>query len=445
MINKVFRPVKGADGDPRIGLGPEAGARQIPTVVLVGAANAGKSSLFNRLIGENRAMVTATPGTTRDLLAGRRRGRAGEVRFVDTPMAGGRLLDDLVARADLVLLVTDGRQGCTPADRAWAARLRRRGRRFLVVVNKAEGAAAESARNEFFSIAPAEPIAVSATQGSGIEVLRAALAPFLDREAAAAEDCGAFLTLALVGRPNAGKSTLSNLLLGQPRSAVEETPGTTRDVVEGWTRAGDRWYQILDTAGRERKFRDPLLQLAARQTQWRLRECDVAALVVDTGQKVGQADRIYLRKIHDLGKPVIIVGNKVDRLTGPAGGLVREWRSRFAHGGKPPIVLVSALTGRGCDRLFPTARRLARCSARRIPTRSLHRFLEEIRLESDTGRRVVRHAIQVGIRPPHFLFLHASSQIPAGYRAFLRNRLQRRFGLESVPVRVQIRRQKPGA
>jgi GTP-binding protein len=223
---------------------------------------------------------------------------------------------------------------------------------------------------------------------------------------------------------------------------VEATPGTTRDVVEGWKQVGDRWFQILDTAGRERKFRDPLLQMAAQQTRWRLRECDVAALVLEVDRPVSQADRVYMRKIHDLGKPVVIVGNKTDRMVGSSRALVREWREAFAHGGKPPILLISALKGRGCDRLLPTAVRLARASGRRISTGGLHRFLDEIRRDSDTGRRVVRHAVQVGIRPPHFLFLHTSAQVPAGYHAFLRNRLRSRFKLEEVPVRVKIRRSK---
>jgi GTP-binding protein len=345
-------------------------------------------------------------------------------------------------RSACILLVTDARQGCTPEDRSWAVRLRRGGGAFLVVVNKTEGEDAVASLHEFHGLAPAEPIAVSAGQGTGFQELFDALSGYLERGVADPGEGDAFLTLALVGRPNAGKSTLSNRLLGRPRSMVEATPGTTRDVVEGWKQVGDRWFQILDTAGRERKFRDPLLQMAAQQTRWRLRECDVAALVLEVDRPVSQADRVYMRKIHDLGKPVVIVGNKTDRMVGSSRALVREWREAFAHGGKPPILLISALKGRGCDRLLPTAVRLARASGRRISTGGLHRFLDEIRRDSDTGRRVVRHAVQVGIRPPHFLFLHTSAQVPAGYHAFLRNRLRSRFKLEEVPVRVKIRRSK---
>ncbi|MEE8184429.1 MAG: ribosome biogenesis GTPase Der [Acidobacteriota bacterium] len=431
MINKVFIPVKG----------PESSG-EIPTIVIVGGENVGKSSLFNRLLSESRSLVSPRPGTTHDLLTGIRDEEGGSFKYVDTPASDSQLLQDMIGEASLNLLVTDAGQGCTPNDRRWADRVRRSGRPVLLVVNKVDLSKGDATGAEFFQLGLGDPVPVSITQGKGLELLRQKIINRIEPARAGKPLPAPFLTLALAGRSNVGKSTLINRLLGHPRAAVEETPGTTRDVVEGWKHRGGRWYQILDTAGRERKPQDPLLQMVAARTQWRLRECDVVALMLDVGGIIGRADRTFFARIHDMGKPVILVGNKTDLVKGPYRNLLREWRELFSLGGSPPILLISARTGKGCERILPRASRLFRLSSQRATTGRLHRFLREIKQGPDHPRPLIRHAVQVGVRPPEFLFFHSASRVPAEYRTFLKNRLRRDLNLESVPIRVRLRRGK---
>ncbi|MBI4161130.1 MAG: 50S ribosome-binding GTPase [Acidobacteria bacterium] len=433
--------VKAPAAGPPPRFGPEADPAAVPIVVLLGGAGTGKSALFNCLLGEPRSLVSEGPGTTRDLLAGTWRGTGRSIRFIDTPPTDHPGVEGIAAAAALVLLVTDARRGCTPADRDWAARVHRSGRPLLVVVNKAEGIDPGLATADFHGLVPAAfPIPVSAAQGSGIARLRDEILGRLAVGSIAPEASTPILTLAFVGRANTGKSTLSNRILGQDRSAVAENPGTTRDVVEGWRPFQDGWVQVLDTPGRGRRGTDAVLKTASRRTMCRLRECDVAALVLDATRPVGREDRNYLQVVHDRGRPVLVLANKMDRFLGDPRLLVQGCREKLALRGKPPILLVSALSGRGVDRILSTALRLARLNCRRVPARSLHRFLEEVRGQRGGDRRIVRHAVQVGIRPPRFLFLYTAARIPEGFAAFLENRLRRRFQLEEVPLRVHFRR-----
>ncbi len=419
---------------------PRQGPARAPTVAIVGESNVGKSSLFNRLLGRNRALVSKRWETTRDFLTGYSSENTGSWRFLDTPAGPVESVIQVVGGADLVLLVTDALRGCTPGDLDWARRLRRAGTPVLLVANKTESRPAIDSLPEFQRLALGDPVAVSAAHSAGIPGLREAIGRRL-QEARKGELPGtSWLNIALVGRPNVGKSSLGNRLLGEHRSRVAEVPGTTRDRVEGWCSVSGRWFRILDTAGDARRTRDPLVYQAAGRTRTALEECDVAVLVLDVNEPVRGVERDLLGSIHGVGKPALIAGNKLDLLATGRREFLSSCREAFSFAGEPPVLLLSALTGQGCRRVLSTALRLARISDRRISTHKLHEFLRQLEGEFPKTRHRLRHAVQVGTRPPHFLVFHSSSRVPSNYKSFLKNRIRRHFHLEAVPVRVQIRR-----
>ncbi len=436
-------------------------------VVIVGRPNVGKSTLFNRLTASRRALVHDRPGMTRDRIVGEaRRPGGGVVTVVDT---GGILVgagdpgdrwlplireqaEAAIDAADAVLFVLDAMAGVIPEDEEIAGYLRSRGRPVVVVVNKADRAGAELAAQEFHRLGLGDPVPISAEHGRGVAELWEALEPLLPPavETEAAEDEREEARVAIVGRPNVGKSSLLNRIAGEPRALVSEVPGTTRDAVDVVVSAGGRRFRFVDTAGIRRKGRtvrgpEVLSVVMARK---QLERAHLALVVVDASEGITAQDAHVAGYAWEAGRGVVLVVNKWDLVRGDAaadGRLRRgiEQHLRFLKG--VPVVRLSALTGLGVGRLWPAMGRVHAAAVRRVTTADLNRAVRaawEARPPSVRGRREPKlfYAAQVGSSPPRFvLFSNLTERVHFSYLRYLENALREAFHLDGVPVKVMIR------
>jgi GTPase len=433
----------------------------LPIVVIAGRPNVGKSTLFNKLAGRRHALVSDTPGVTRDRKDATAMLRGRKVRLVDT--AGleeaapetlfGRMRassEAAVSGADLVLFVVDGRAGITPADEHFAAWLRRQGRPVLLVVNKAEGRAGANAALEAYSLGLGTPIGVSAEHGDGLADLMGEIADRLPEEHAPAEE-SRVLKLAIIGRPNAGKSTLLNYLLGEERMITGPEPGLTRDAVAvRFTDADGTEIELVDTAGLRRRARieQPLEKMSVSASIEALKMAEVVVLAVDAVDGIHDQDLQLARLVEREGRACVIALNKWDAV--PDRNAARRAVSdrlltSLAQMPGIPVVTLSALTGQGVDKLLPAIRAAHAVWNTRVPTGALNRWFEEA-LERHQpplvdGRRLkLRYITQAKARPPTFIiFGTRSEQTPEDYQRYLVNSLRDTFGLPGTPVRLQFR------
>src|SRR5579872_4071179 len=356
----------------------------LPLVVIAGRPNVGKSTLFNRLAGRRIALVADTPGVTRDrkeaeaLLRGRR------VRLVDTAgleeappeSLAGRLREGAgvaTATADLVVFVVDARAGVTPADRHFAQWLRRQGRPVLLVANKAEGRSSQSSILDAFELGLGEPLAVSAEHGEGISDLMAEIAERLPDEVEEQEQTGRPLKLAIVGRPNAGKSTLLNRLIGEERMLVGPEPGLTRDAVAVVLDDKDGPIELVDTAGMRRRARieAPLEKLAVGASIGALKLAEIVVLVVDATEGLHDQDLQIAQLIEREGRACVLAFNKWDAVADRSAtrrAITERLEDSLAQMKGIPVVTISALTGAGVDKLLPAVRRAHTIWNTRVPT-----------------------------------------------------------------------------
>ena len=430
----------------------------LPIVALVGRPNVGKSTLFNRLTGSARALVADLPGVTRDRRYGLLRDGARACVLIDTggvaPAGDGfaralqRQTEQAIDEADRLVLVADAREGCVAADRELHARLRRVGKPVAVAVNKVDGAAAAAAAAEFAELGAAALFALSAKRGSGVPALRAALLP----EAAAAEEeerAGA-PRLAVIGRPNAGKSTLINRLLGAERLLVSPEPGTTRDSIDVPFAHAGRELVLVDTAGLRRRARaraDELERACAAQALSAVQRAQVALLVIDAAAGAAEQDAALASFALDAGRAVAVALNQCDRLdrAGQAWARQRlERRLRFAPW--LPVVGTSGARGFGLERLLREALRLHAAAGRRFPTPQVNEFLQRALQRNPPprgrgGRCRVRYAHQGGTHPLRIV-LHGArlEALPDAYLRYLAGEFRRAQRLPGVPVRFSFSR-----
>lgn len=471
------RAGKGAGGGGA-GKGPSAAAdRTRPLCALVGRPNVGKSSLFNRLVGGRPALVEDVPGVTRDRRYGLCEWGSARFRVVDTggldPSAEGILRAmraqtlRAVEEADLVIFVVDAAEGITAVDQDVAGVLRRSGKPVLVAANKVDSGNRESAAAESFTLGFPGVFPISASHGRGVSDLLdaavAALGPAAREEgppaAAPADETTGPLRLAFVGKPNVGKSSLVNRLLGEERVLVHDQPGTTRDPIDTPFAFGGREYVLVDTAGmRRRRSIDTLTEhVAAKMARDQLERCDVAALVIDARMGATAEDARLASLIETSGRAALLVLNKKD-LVGRTDidAKVASTREQLSFMRYAPVLLTSAVTGAGVTALPAEAARVFEQAGRRIPTGELNRLLEEIVARQPppsgpAGRHVrLYYATQAGIRPPTFyLSTNQPASIGFAYRRFLVNQLRKAYGFEGTPVRIVMRahrtnRKSPG-
>lgn len=434
-------------------------------VAIVGRPNVGKSTLFNRLIGRRLALVDDEPGVTRD----RREGEAqlGPFRFLAIDTAGledapkgslaarmRRQTDKALADADVVVFVVDGRSGLTPEDRHFAAWLRKSGKPIVLVANKCEGRGGEAGRIEAFALGLGEALAISAEHGEGLVDLHDALIEALGKKARAAEteDAGAKpLQLAIVGRPNVGKSTLFNAVLGEERSIVGPEAGLTRDSISVRRNWGGREIRIFDTAGLRKKaaVQAKLEKLSVAETLRAIRYAEVAICVVDATQSFDKQDAAVIDLVAREGRAVVIALNKWD-LVEDRKTAMRAFRERLHHLASQiegvTLVPVSAAAGEGVEALMKAAFAADAVWNKRVPTGALNRWLEAATEAHPPplvqGRRLrIRYGSQVKARPPTFvLFANQPGALPDDYLRYLVNGLRQAFDLPGTPIRMSLRK-----
>jgi GTP-binding protein len=443
-------------------------------VAIIGRPNVGKSTLFNRLAGKKLALVHDLPGVTRD----RREAPASlaDLRFTIVDTAG---LDDgekgsLTARmraqtlaaldhADAILFMVDAKAGLLGPDREFAQLLRRRGRKVILVANKAEGRNADS--DTFFALGLGEPVPLSAEHGEGLAELYNALAPLVraeeiasaadeeDEAPAVAPAADKPLQLAVVGRPNVGKSTLVNQLLGTDRMLTGPEAGITRDAIAiDWHYRG-RKIRLFDTAGMRRRPRvtEKLELLAVSDAREAVRFAEVCVLVVDATQLLEKQDLTIAREIAEEGRAVVLAVNKWDLVADKREKLKdlhETLETGVAQLAGIATVTLSAKSGAGIDKLMPAVLGAYEVWNRRIPTPQLNRWLGEAQSRNPpplvAGRRLrLRYMTQANIRPPTFaLFASKPGDLPDSYRRYLTNQLRESFDLPGVPIRMMLRKGK---
>jgi GTP-binding protein len=432
----------------------------VPIIAIVGRPNVGKSTLFNRLLGGRRAIVDDVPGVTRDRLYGEFEWRGRRFVLVDTgglDPAGTGIMAQVraqaqhaVAEADAILLLTDGKEGLTPADTE-VAKLLRQGapRPILLVVNKVDSVSQTALAADFYRLGFDPVCAISAEQGQGIGDLLDAVASVIPSSGEVTEEAGA-ITVAVVGRPNVGKSSLVNRILGTERVVVSAEPGTTRDAIDTRFNYEGRDYILVDTAGIRAKGRlgRSVERYSVSRALAAVRRADVALILVDGVEGVTDQDTKIGGEAHEAGCASILVVNKWDRSAGTADA-AKEFhlalQQQFKYLAYAPIAFVSALSGLRVMSLFRTIDTVAAERARRIPTAELNAVVERAVTRrpppAAQGRAVhVRYATQTGIKPPTFVFFTTTKgKVHFSYMRYLENSLREAYGFCGTPIRLAIR------
>jgi GTPase len=436
----------------------------VPAIVVVaGRPNVGKSTLFNRLAGRRAALVADTPGVTRDSKEAEAMLRGRLVRLVDTAGLEEAAPESLAGRmragaavsvrdADLVLFVIDARAGLTPVDRHFAQWLRRQDKPVMLVANKVEGRLAASSILDAYELGLGDPVAVSAEHGDGIADLMSEIAARLPEPLVEAEDeSGKALKLAIVGRPNAGKSTLLNRLLGEDRMLVGPEPGLTRDAIASvLTDQDGRLIEIVDTAGLRRPARieADLEKMSVGAAINALKMAEVVILAVDAVEGLNDQDLRIAQLIEREGRACVLVLNKWDAVVdrnATRKAISDRLETSLNQMKGIPVVTLSALTGAGVERLLPVVRRAHDIWNKRVTTGELNRWFEHA-IERHPpplvdGRRLkLRYVTQAKARPPTFLaFGTRAERIPEDYSRYLVNSLRETFDLPGTPIRLQLR------
>ena len=432
----------------------------LPIVAIVGRPNVGKSTLFNRLVGVRKAIVHDEPGVTRDRLYATANWRGRAFLLGDT---GGFELDAktgfaalvaaqverAVQEAALLLFVVDAREGVSPLDLEIARLLRREARaRIIVVPNKVDRPSQEALTSEFFRLGFDDVCPVSAEHGLGVAELADLIVEALPCAISESETKG--IRVAVVGRPNVGKSSLVNRILGQDRVIVSEEPGTTRDVIDTPLTYQETTYVLIDTAGiRSRgRVRSPVERFSVLRALRAMERSDVALIVLDGTDGVTEQDAKIAAHAQEVGCGAIVVVNKWDLMPAGASGeqvLTLQIRDRLRHLDYAPIVFVSALTGFRVVRLFSLLKTVAAERSRCIPTPEINALIgEAVRRypPPSGGRRPIRfhYATQAAGPPPTFvLFVSDPRSVPVPYRRYLVNQLREAFGFAGAPIRLVLK------
>ena len=434
----------------------------LPRIALVGRPNVGKSTLFNRICGRRKAITDRRPGSTRDRNYAQVSWQGAGFELIDM---GGLLLgtnDPLlgpaveqvergIQEADLVLFIVDGRAGLLPDDEEIARKLRRQGKRVLLVVNKIEGGAVEA--SEFARLGFEALHTISAEHGQGIGDLLDAALEGLPRTELADEETRA-LRLALVGRTNVGKSSLLNRFLGSERAVVSAVPGTTRDTVDSPFEHDGRRYLLVDTAGirRVRLLKENVDHVSVVQARRAIERADLGIVVLDAESGLRDLDATIAGRVVDAGLGVVLAVNKWDTARGRGlkqKDFTQDIRDALKFAPWAPVVFVSATTGRGLDDLLATVGRVEEQRLFRVTTGELNRLLaratEAHTPKPDKGSRTVRilFGSQIGIAPPTFaLSLNQPVGLHFSYRRYLENRIRDEFGFAGTPLKLKIRHRK---
>ena len=460
--------------------------RKIPSVALVGRPNVGKSTLFNRITGSRRAIVAPVAGTTRDALGKAVVWRGTSFELFDTGGLYGASEDPLhalvvrhgkraMAAAQLLVFVVDGREGLVSADEQITADLRQANQPVILAINKADDKRSRDAALEFYRLGFEPVLEISAEHGQGVADLLDDIVKGLGtrdlgsgRAGPEAADDGADdrlisnpqsptpdeINVAIVGRPNVGKSSLVNRLLSEERMLVSEMPGTTRDAIDSPLTWHRRRFRIVDTAGMRRTGRvrtggavELVSVLGAKRA---IAEADIVALVVDANAGIADQDAAIGGEADRAGRGIIVIANKWDLVKSRGDKFVETFDSEVRRQMKfleyAPILHISALTGERAPRILETIDKVSTSRRQRIPTPTLNKFIAAVTAANppvSPGRKHVRilYAAQIGVAPPSFVFFtNVATTFHFSYQRFLVNQLREHFGFLGTPIRLQVRR-----
>ena len=432
-----------------------------PIVAIVGRPNVGKSHLFNKLTGRRTAIVEDTPGVTRDRLYGECEWNGRSFLLVDTggiePEGGSQMLQFMrrqaeiaIAGADVVILVTDVTVGLTAADSTVASMLQRSRKPAILAVNKCDSVGPVNPDiYEFYALGLGDPIEVSAVHGHGTgDLLDACVAAFPPEDDS--DDDDDRIRVAIIGKPNVGKSSLLNRILGEERTIVSDIPGTTRDAID--SDFENEWgkFRFIDTAGMRRKSKvdDAIERYSNLRSISAIERADVCLILIDAREGVTEQDTKIAGLAHEAGKASIIVANKwdiVEKETNTMQKMTDDIRRDLSYMTYAPVVFLSALTGSRVDRLFEQIEAVSNAASMRITTGMLNGILEDatarVQPPTDKGRRLkIYYITQAGIKPPHFvIFCNDARLFHFSYQRYIENQIRAVFGLTGTPIRITIR------
>ena len=433
----------------------------MPVVAIVGRPNVGKSTLFNKLIGQRVAIVNDTPGVTRDRIYGECEWRSRKITLVDTsgiePYSDDVILSQMrrqaelaIDTADVIVLVTDVKTGVVATDSEVAAMLLKSGRPVVLCVNKCDGIGEPPAEfYEFYNLGLGDPIQVSSVHGHGTGDLLDAVFEHLPEEAEEEEGLEN-IRVAVIGKPNAGKSSLINQIAGEDRCIVSDIAGTTRDAIDTQIENDYGRFTLIDTAGIRRKSRvdDEIEKYSVIRAQMAIDRSDVCVIMIDATEGFTEQDSKVAGLAHEAGKGCVIAVNKWDAVE-KDGRTMQEYRKKlevdFSFMAYAPMVFISAKTGQRLDQLFELIQRVANFNAMRITTGMLNDVLAQatarVQPPTDKGKRLkIYYMTQASTKPPTFVcFVNRAELFHFSYQRYLENRIRETFGMEGTPIRFLIR------
>ena len=430
-----------------------------PVIAIVGRPNVGKSMLFNKIIGQRLSIVEDTPGVTRDRIYGESDWAGRKFTLIDTggiePRTDSEILTFMreqaeiaIDHADVIVFLTDVKTGVTASDQEVANMLLRSGKPIVLAVNKVDQGMSPDIY-EFYNLGLGDPIAVSAVHGHGTGDLLEECVKYFPPEGGKEEEDDA-IQVAIIGKPNVGKSSLTNKILGQQRVIVSDVAGTTRDAIDSRFENDKGKYVFIDTAGMRKKSRvdEAIEKYSVLRSQMAIDRCDVCLILIDATEGVTEQDTKVAGLAHEAGKASIIVVNKWDLVEkdGKTMDKMRQdIRRDLSYMTYAPILFISALTGQRVDRLFELINYVNDQAATRITTGMLNNVLEDaqtrVQPPTDKGRRLkIYYVTQTGIKPPHFVFFCNDARLfHFSYQRYLENQLRSTFGLEGTPIKITIR------
>ena len=432
-----------------------------PLVAIVGRPNVGKSMLFNKLVGQRLSIVEDTPGVTRDRLYAEAEWRNRKFDLVDTggiePSADSEILafmrqqaEIAIDHATVIVFLCDIKTGLTASDQEVANMLLRSGKPVVLAVNKMDQVGMTNPDiYEFYNLGLGDPIAVSAVHGHGTgDLLDECFRYFPPEDEEEVEDD--VIKVAVIGKPNVGKSSLVNRILGEERVIVSDMAGTTRDAVDSYFENAKGKYLFIDTAGMRKKAKvdDRIEKFSVLRATMAIERADVCLIMIDAGEGVTEQDTKVAGLAHEAGKACIIVVNKWDSIEKDDKTMDRmrqDVRRDLAYMTYAPIVFISALTGQRVDRLFDLINYVSDQAAMRITTGMLNTVLADatarVQPPTDKGRRLkIYYMTQIGVKPPHFVcFCNDAKLFHFSYQRYLENQIRATFGLEGTPIKLTIR------
>ncbi|HPC86674.1 MAG TPA: ribosome biogenesis GTPase Der [Smithellaceae bacterium] len=435
-----------------------------PVIAIVGRPNVGKSTLFNRIAGKQKAIVIDEPGATRDRNYMDCVWHDKAFTLIDTggfePATEERILVQMreqtnlaIEEADVIIFLMDGRDGLTPSDIEIARQLRGRGKNVFYAANKVDGVRHEELLTEFYRLGIDELYSISAQHGLGVDELLAVLTEGFPDAVEGKEDENEPIAVAIVGKPNVGKSSLVNLISGKQRSIANPTPGTTRDAVDTTIKVHGRRYLLIDTAGirRKNKISLTLEKYSVIQALKSINRCDIALVLIDAEEGMTEQDAKIVGLAYERGKACIIVVNKWDKIekdNATVGKFVEDIHDKIKFMDFAPILFISALTGQRAPKIFDLINEVYSQYSKRVDTSPLNDLVEKCVRKNPMARfqnrsMSISYATQTGIKPPTFiLFVPHAKGVHFSYERYLMNAIRSEFGFDKVPIKLIFRKKR---